>query len=131
MSGYLSGIREIVAKKIEVKMRQVVSERLCREVTTDVLADDLSGRLEVELRAFMLETKRHHETDKISVPRTWWDHFKRDVFPDWLLFRYPPKYTDHIVTITSLFVCPHLAIPTRNDERDIHFAYLSQGGIRP
>lgn len=30
--------------------------------------------------------------DFFSVPETWWQHFKKDVFPAWALRRWPVRY---------------------------------------
>lgn len=32
-------------------------------------------------------------------PATWWDHFKQDVFPEFLLKRYPAQYTTDSVRL--------------------------------
>lgn len=63
----------------------------------------------------MTATIIHHLTTNVlgkedkheHVPTTWWQHFKQQCFPEYLLRRYPVK-TRKIVTI--LKICPHIDI---------------------
>lgn len=56
----------------------------------------------MKLDSFVLSqtvTEKSHRL-KIEVPATWWDHFKRDCFPNWLLRRFPPQVQLHSEKVT-------------------------------
>lgn len=38
-----------------------------------------------------------------SFPKTWWQHFKQENFPAWLLRKFPVKYQVHTVSKTVQF----------------------------
>lgn len=46
--------------------------------------------LAIQIRKFIW--KERLGTEELEIPATWWDHFKEEHFPDWLLERFPPKY---------------------------------------
>lgn len=43
------------------------------------------------------------EAMSIRVPKTWFDHFKKDVFPKWLLDMFPVEYETHWKTVDLTF----------------------------
>ena len=43
------------------------------------------------------------ETLAIQTPKTWFDHFKQDHFPKWLLDRYPVEYVTETRSIDMAF----------------------------
>ena len=43
------------------------------------------------------------ETLVVRTPKTWFDHFKQDHFPKWLLEKYPVKYNTETKTIDLTF----------------------------
>lgn len=54
----------------------------------DLVLDAYVTRLSVDVWS-------HHEPDVvIYVPRSWWEHFKRECFPTWLLRRLPIEYME-------------------------------------
>jgi len=60
----------------------------------------------------------HHE-----FPKTWWDAFKIQYFPNWLLNRYPPKIeTIHIDQPVYAAVCPHL----QSDDKSFHLSFMAK-----
>lgn len=60
--------------------------------------------------------------------RTWWDHFKADVLPGWLLERYPAEKDEWTVfQPLTVRMCPHRGLP-ENDSR--HIDYVVKGDSR-
>lgn len=51
---------------------------------------DMANQLAIQVRKYIW--KEHLGTEEIEIPNTWWDHFKQDYFPEWLLERFPVKY---------------------------------------
>ena len=58
-------------------------------------ADALWGGLLVRFVTDVLVRPGEEETELLSfaVPATWWQHLKQDVFPAWLLRRFPVRTT--------------------------------------
>jgi hypothetical protein len=73
-----------------------------------------------ELRAMLLG-KKHPNRSERYVPLTWWDHFKRDVMPEWSRRWFPVKF-ERIVTDETR-VCPHINVKYPENSR-IHIDFL-------
>ncbi len=82
----------------------------------------------LELYKTVIAGESHEEEQIISwldVPIDWWQHFKRDWFPDWLSKLCPVRYFQHTTTqIKRYQICPHINIP---DQRQ-HIEFLFQKG---
>jgi len=68
------------------------------------------------------------------APATWWEHFKREHFPPWLLRRYPVRllrYTREVsVKVTAAYPRAELLVPDEVGEAVIH-ARLEPGAPEP
>ena len=69
----------------------------------------------IEISTHILSNRIVRDTKvlSVSVPRTWWEHFKLDNFPQCLLRRYPVKYRISTDTVNTLLVelkCPHIIV---------------------
>ncbi len=55
-----------------------------------MLADEFYYQLEAEL----LTQELDHRTEGVvfEIPKTWFEHFKKECFPNWLLKKFPVKY---------------------------------------
>lgn len=69
-----------------------------------------------------------HKTDRlvpteIEVPKTWWDHWKLEHGPKWLIRKWPVEYKTISVTkeIHQHYVCPHISA---KDERWPHIEWM-------
>ena len=71
--------------------------------------DKLYQYVMIDLPAERLDEKE--VTLTVSVPKSWWEHFKKDCFPDWLLRTWPAKFKTVSVkdTVRFLAVYPKLA----------------------
>ena len=47
---------------------------------------------DIVLRVIQEVYGEHLGTLEVKWPATWWQHFKQDVFPAWLLRRFPVRY---------------------------------------
>ena len=59
-------------------------------------------RIKTYILAEEIDNRKKDVRFKYSVPSNWWQHFKRDIFPQWLLRRYPVVYVEYykIKTVT-------------------------------
>ena len=69
-----------------------------------------------------------HKVDRlvptqIDFPATWWDHWKQDHGPEWLVKRWPVKSKTTFVTkeIHQHYVCPHINV---KDDRNQHIMWM-------
>ena len=63
------------------------------------------------------------ESIEIEFPATWWDHWKLEHGPKWLVKRWPVVYKSQQVTkaIHQHYVCPHINL---KDESYPHIAWM-------
>lgn len=80
-----------------VDMRRVERRRI-RHLTPQGQASvvrDVGDNLLISVERSVWAEKIQNETAEVEVsvdvPTSWWQHFKRDVFPVWLLRRFPVK----------------------------------------
>lgn len=57
-----------------------------------------------------------------DIPASWWDHFKRDCFPKWLLKRFPAKTISKTIDIKTIY--PFLASKIPKELRGPQFTLL-------
>jgi hypothetical protein len=121
-------ITEVVADTQTIAVRRILPDWLLIKSELRHL-DLISEHLALELRAYVLE--RVHEEQPIAVPSSWWQHFKADCFPEFLLRRWPIRY-DTPTYQRIVHMCPH-ATEDWAKHRDKHVLFLLFGpaGERP
>lgn len=64
-----------------------------------------------KLSAYVLKEEFEPVTETLtqSIPATWWQHFKRDHFPNWLVRRFPVR----TIALTATLTCVPKAIYPR------------------
>lgn len=78
--------------------------------TIEEFKNPVINELVYTFKTFLL-TKQKSETttETHNFPASWWEHFKEDRFPLWLLKYFPVKYIK--ITTTTIhkktFICPH------------------------
>ena len=94
-------------------IRQRALERqtfaVTRELPVDAYrnyVDDFNQQVRATLTAYIYYESMGKYTHSWTHPTTWWDHFKRDHFPKWLLAKYPAKYTTESVTLDARAIYP-------------------------
>lgn len=107
-------------------------ERIACELRADAANVDIDVRRVVErwgeeLRLFMTarvlkrslqrDPEETTEHEYVDVPRDWWQTFKGQYFPEWLLRYFPVLYspilrsTHTVINRTDVHICPHVAVP--------------------
>ena len=77
----------------------------------------------VELRTWFLGSYKDPITRDILIPKNWFEHFKKDLFPRWALVRWPVRYNIETVKIQGpIHICPHLNDKLRREE---HLSFVS------
>lgn len=113
-------LTKVIVNKMRMKAGVRISPELMHSLSverfTNHVADELIYQLEILLagkkETLIKEEKR--EIGAISVPTSWWQHFKHDCFPSWLLKHFPPKYERKTIYINekkyyeTTNICPHV-----------------------
>lgn len=85
-------LKEAVLKRMPVAFRKYYSTSFLQKVDLNIIADDFSDRIYLELRGFLYGTKKVVENE-VKVPKGLLDYVKVRYFPKWLAIKFPPKYT--------------------------------------
>lgn len=80
----------LVKEKIEA--RCVLTPRFVREIRLDKWRDMVTDNLTYMITGWVLKLPKR---GTLRLPKTWWDGFKIEHFPEWLLRRYPAEYTTY------------------------------------
>lgn len=68
--------------------------------------DELNIGMKVDLTAYIYYESMGVYTHTWTYPTTWWDHFKQECFPKWLLAKYPAKYTTESIELDAKAIFP-------------------------
>lgn len=84
---------QVVLEKIRVHCRRDFSELFASTMSFDKVTQIAADEVYFELRGFIYGEKVHLETQEVVFyePLSWWQHFKKDCFPKWLLSKFPIK----------------------------------------
>ena len=115
-------IRFAIQSQLEAN-RSVFKDAAEVEFMMDDCSRKMVARLEVMLAG---DDKREVPRRTVSHPLTWWDHFKLERFPQWLLSRFPARMKHHEIecTVNITRVCPHIAVPRDNRALYLHWAFI-------
>lgn len=83
-------------KTMTLSTRLGIFDELVTELVAEVLAEEVDNR---------------SKEVSFEVPATWWDHFKRDYFPDWLLYKFPIKQKTLSKTVTFRRLATYPKLP--------------------
>ena len=90
-------------------------------------AYDVIDRLYYTLVTWLDSTHKtvERETTVIHIPKTPWDFFKTEYFPEWLLKRFPANIERREIVTTEHhhYICPH----TVRDKEAKHFYFMYDG----
>lgn len=113
---------DLVLKPIKVvvieRFGAFAAESMRFDLHSDIQSADWVGMLWTYFAAESL--KERTEEVCFSQPATWWQHFKQDVFPEWLLARFPvrQKQTVRRVHFEAVEVYPRFSKVMPNEAVD-------------
>lgn len=117
----ISKIRKsILLEKLRMTASEMVPGHTLATTKLDVIEDNvidaLVFRLEAEVMTEKLEDRT--QTTTFEVPKSWWQHFKQEWFPGWLLKRFPVKFESYFKTVIFKHYAtyPQLPLVFRPDE---------------
>lgn len=108
-------------RKLRITKEIVSSQALIEHIKQfqdfpKVLLAEVFGGLLIQLTQ-ELNTIEVKQPKVISAPKTWWDHFKQDKFPKWLLKRFPAKYEN--IEVLDKYAAMDIVFPKNSDEHYI------------
>lgn len=81
-------------------------------------------RLVLQLETWILAGEHKEHYTYRQTPKTWWQHFKKEVFPKWLLGKFPVEYDEETIQIKGkTYVCPHANVKWPNRK---HLEFMTQ-----
>lgn len=106
-------IREHTLQAFRNKCSAVISKQLIRDLQVRDLEDisgDVAEHLLVELD-FWLYGERFSHTLCLTVPTSWWQHFKEELFPERLKRIFPVRFKQMRQTVYAARLFPEFVPP--------------------
>jgi hypothetical protein len=111
-----STCHQLIAERIPIVMR--------KKTSTKYNVEDIKENLFVEVETYIHGLRDKNVIFDLLVPKTWWQMFKGQYFPKWLLTKFPVQNTViHREFAQYKAVCPHLY--TDNYDKHLHWMAYS------
>jgi hypothetical protein len=96
--------KRISETEIEVMPTASIRKNILNDILIDLRLDLLKEFIEPDVKNINIE---------LEIPKTWFQHFKEDYFPKWLLEKFPVKYKGktfcYKVSVDNIY--PNLNLP--------------------
>lgn len=115
MTTFTDAVRVHTMDAVKVRASAVIPQDVLRscKVTVHDMADYAAEGLLLELEAFMYGERAQH-TLCVTVPSSWWQHFKEACFPAWLRKAFPVQHRQMRQTVHAARLFPHAPVPARH-----------------
>lgn len=139
MGEYTEFIKQVVYNKMKVNLSKKVPNHIIDNMNIDILSEALSGDLCFEFTTYLATQSKVDNYDKVEIesePMTvyhnWFEMFKDQYFPQWLLDMLPvkcqviipTKYVTHNLKVTTIY--PQVEVPSYECE---HFVVHEYKGL--
>ena len=109
-------IQDIILHKLKLSVEQKLSKQEFN-FNIDRYVDIASQNFVYKLKA---EICGEHHKEKITVPEDWFQMFKKQYFPNWLLKKFPIK--NRILGVLDLYqLYPHIKASIPEERHYVHF----------
>lgn len=87
-------VNQLILERVKVNLIDYISEAQLRNFFIEGSKDALTNSIALKLHGFLMGEKLREEKRnwKVSYPSSWWQMFKKQYFPKWLLKSFPIKY---------------------------------------
>ena len=113
------GIEPVVLKLLKLETSAVFNGHALASLSVDKYYDYLYQGLRYKIRTMVPAESMKEDTHTVSVeyPDGWWNAFKSQYLPDWILKMYPVKYVtkSDTVTFTAYMLYPKYPKVLRGD----------------
>jgi hypothetical protein len=88
-------VDQLILEKVKVDLIDYISTAQLKNFDIETLKNSMTNAIVLKLRGFLMGEKLREERKdwKVSYPSSWWQMFKRQYFPKWLLKRFPVRHT--------------------------------------
>jgi len=92
---------QIILGKTKKTLKQYIPEETLKWVDIDKWSDYMSDTIVMQFTAWLTEETLvdTEQTVIFKHPASWWEHFKQEKFPQWLLKRFPARQKCEIKTL--------------------------------
>ena len=114
----LRNLEKFILERTKFVIQRRFGESFLEDIkyTTSSIDDEIEGII-LRLEKDILSDKLEKIVKTFNYPVTWWDHFKLDCFPFFLLRKFPAKLKVKRITFERRVTFPKLALMMRDDER--------------
>jgi hypothetical protein len=106
-------ISKITLQELRFRLHKHIGAYSLRSIDVKSLSTEMARDAAYQISIKILGQSNIRKYDvPIDIPASWWQHFKQDVFPAWLLEKFPVKKTTHIRTVEF----DHMALVPKWDQ---------------
>lgn len=99
------------------KLKYMLLKRLSSEFLADVeitpFASFLADEIYLRLKGYVWAEEESAQQQVIRYPYNWWQAFKEQWFPKWMLSRWPVKYAKVVLDVKAIYPNFRPAIPNQ------------------
>lgn len=105
--------KSVLLEKLQFNVSQMVPGHTLATTKLDIIKNNTINALVFQLRAEVMAEKLEDRTQMITfkVPKSWWQHFKQEKFPKWLLRKFPVKLSLCVKFVTFKHYATYPELP--------------------
>ena len=111
--------KDVILTKLRVAIVNKVGGYL-NDVNVDIVADAVAEAFKIDVMGFVWGEKVDRKL-VFEYPATWWQMFKQQYFPEWLLKRVPVKMKRKYVDIYALYPDLKLEVSDKRGLKNYEF----------
>lgn len=112
--------KSVLLERLCVSTSRMVPGHTLATTKLDVIEKSAINALVFQLRAEVMAEKLEERTQMVTfeVPKSWWQHFKQEHFPKWLLKKFPVKLESYtrFMTFEHYATYPELPLVFSKDK---------------
>jgi hypothetical protein len=124
--------KKVILDKIEFNLMELLPDHYLQDVDFSAVVDSYTRGVVFRFRGFLYGKEHIIENEKddyIMFPESWFQMFKSEFLPHWLLAHFPIKKRKYSFKVKTIYkvtnVCPHLNIKSDRN----HVEWISQEPI--
>ena len=104
---------------IKFRISQNFSKYMIDSMQLNVFEEHLGNAINIEFQTKIFgQHNKQKYTVKIRIPKNWWQHFKRDILPNWYKKIYPVKwkFKKRVIEFDHIALMPDIKIGNGQDK---------------
>ena len=103
-----TSFNEVKLEKLKVVARKVLSGQLLNDINIKQFEDSFIDGLVYELSSYVMAEETNCISRSFTYPKNWWQMFKKQYLPQWLLNKFPIQLKKKTLTVRCLATYPKL-----------------------